>query len=395
MRVRARLGDSFWLFSRVFHIPVSLIEDSNPQIDPIHLKEGQDIEIPGFQEEEYELRPGDTFFLLAKERKVAAEALSLLNPDVDPAQLQSEEKIKLPIRITEPIIDGKKEYDFKQLQDDIEKLTTLYPFIQINVIGKSVLENPIYELEVGRGKRNIHLNGAFHANEWITTPVLMKIVNAFALSLINGNSVKGMYSLPLYHQNRISIVPMVNPDGVNLVLHGPPPEKEQELISINGGLSDFSGWKANIRGVDLNNQFPANWEIEKERKEPKSPAPRDYPGDTPLSEPEAIAMELLVKKKQFSRILAFHTQGREFYWGYEGLEPEESVRLAVDYEKISGYKSVRYIDSHAGFRDWFIHVFRKPGFTFELGLGVNPLPISQFPQIYDEMLGVFFITLNN
>ena len=103
-----------------------------------------------------------------------------------------------------------------------------------------------------------------------------------------------------------------------MVLNGPPPAIERRAFDMNDGSTNFSGWKANIRGVDLNNQFPANWEIEKERKEPKSPAPRDYPGDAPLTEPEAIAMADLARNEQFNRMLAFHTQGKEFYWGYEG-----------------------------------------------------------------------------
>ena len=51
------------------------------------------------------------------------------------------------------------------------------------------------------------------------------------------------------------------------------------------------------------------------------------------------------------------------------------------------------IDSHAGYKDWFIQEFRKPGFTIELGLGVNPLPISQFDEIYSESLGIFLASL--
>lgn len=50
---------------------------------------------------------------------------------------------------------------------------------------------------------------------------------------------------------------------------------------------------------------------------------------------------------------------------------------------------IRYVDSHAGYKDWFIQEFRRPGFTIELGKGVNPLPISQFDVLYEEMLGIF------
>jgi g-D-glutamyl-meso-diaminopimelate peptidase len=147
------------------------------------------------------------------------------------------------------------------------------------------------------------------------------------------------------------------------------------------------------QGVDLNNQFPAKWEVEKERKKPQSPAPRDYPGKTPLSEPEAKIMAHLAEKENFQRMLAFHTQGKEFYWGYEGMEPPESQAIANEFERVSSYKAIQYVDSYAGFKDWFIKDFKKQGFTIELGKGINPLPLSQFDEIYHDVLGIFLASL--
>ena len=137
---------------------------------------------------------------------------------------------------------------------------------------------------------------------------------------------------PFYRQTMLSIVHMVNPDGVNLVLNGLPSINpwNEKVIQINHGSTDFSGWKANIRGVDLNNQFPANWEFEKGRK-PKQPEPRDYPGSAPLSEPESQAMAALTRKRNFSRVLAFHTQGEVIYWGYENLEPPVSRTIVQEF----------------------------------------------------------------
>lgn len=393
MKVQVRPGDTFWLYSQLFRIPVQLIEDSNPHVLPTSLMVGQTINIPGFIAEEYMIQQGDTISKLAKERNLAIDTIFLLNPNLNPNRLQINDRILLPRLVTDFVVDGNEAYDFGKLEKDLHRLVEIYPFLKVNRIGDSVLGKPLYEIEIGRGNRTIHFNASFHANEWITTPVLMRLLNEFIVSLVRGNPIRGIFTLPLYNRNRLSIVPMVNPDGVDLVLHGPPEEMKEELLEMNKGSLDFSGWKANIRGVDLNNQYPAYWEIEKKRKEPKSPAPRDYPGDEPLTEPEVMAMADLAQRKQFARLLAFHTQGREFYWGYENLEPPESEVLANEFAKVSGYDSVRYIDSHAGYKDWFIYIYRRPGFTFELGYGVNPLPITQFPQIYDEMLGVFLAAL--
>ena len=45
---------------------------------------------------------------------------------------------------------------------------------------------------------------------------------------------------------------------------------------------------------------------------------------------------------------------------------------------------VPYESSFAGYKDWFIQTFNRPGYTIEAGLGVNPLPISDFNQIYRD-----------
>ncbi|MNZ75627.1 Gamma-D-glutamyl-L-diamino acid endopeptidase 1 [compost metagenome] len=187
---------------------------------------------------------------------------------------------------------------------------------------------------------------------------------------------------------------MVNPDGVDLVVNGPPSEEpyRSDVLRINGGSDDFSGWKANIRGVDLNNQFPALWEREAARG-PREPAPRDYAGTGPLTEPESQAIANLTRSRSFNRVLAFHTQGKVIFWGFEGLEPPESETLANEFARVSGYEPIRYTDSSAGYKDWFIQDWRRPGFTIEVGRGTNPLPLTQLEEIYQESLGILLASL--
>lgn len=292
------------------------------------------------------------------------------------------------------IVDCRKKYDAQVLFHDLAILKDLYPFIRVRQIGESVLGTPIPEIKIGKGgTKKVHINASFHANEWITTSVLMQFVHDYLRALTNWQTLNGLLMRPFYQSVDLSIVPMVNPDGVNLVLNGPPQALQRQLANMNRGRNDFTAWKANIRGVDLNNQFPAKWEIEKKRKEPKVPSSRDYPGDAPLTEPEAVAMAKLAQLEKFDLLIALHTQGSEFYWGYEGLEAPESIKIAKEFERVSGYKAVQYVDSHAGFKDWYIQEFRKPGFTIELGKGINPLPLSQFQEIYEKVLPIMIAAL--
>ncbi|HEX7063749.1 MAG TPA: M14 family zinc carboxypeptidase, partial [Bacillales bacterium] len=140
------------------------------------------------------------------------------------------------------------------------------------------------------------------------------------------------------------------------------------------------------------NQFPARWYIEARRKK-QNPAPKNYPGPEPLSEPETMAMAELTRKSDFDGVLAFHSQGEVNYWGFLGYEPPASRRIVQEYARVSGYEPIQYVDSYAGYKDWFIQEWQRPGFTVEVGIGEKPLPISQFSEIYQECLGIFLASL--
>ena len=52
-------------------------------------------------------------------------------------------------------------------------------------------------------------------------------------------------------------------------------------------------------------------------------------------------MAELTKKRDFSRVIAFHTQGKEIYWGFENLEPPYSEVIVKEFSRVSGYKAVQ------------------------------------------------------
>ncbi|RFU70788.1 LysM peptidoglycan-binding domain-containing protein [Peribacillus saganii] len=394
MDVLVRPKDSFWYYSQLFRLNLLLITDSNRSIQPDQLTVGQRIKIPGFVAVDYQIRRGETVWEIAQSRNLPIDAIYLVNPNLKPDRMQVGQTITVPLRITWRLVKVRQNYDHSKLMNDIRRLETVYPFMQTSAIGHSVLGRGIPEALIGRGEKRVHYNASFHANEWITTAIVMTFLNDYLLSLTNHSTMRGRVTFPYYRETMLSIVPMVNPDGVNLVLNGPPANNSWKgrVISLNNGSTDFTRWKANIRGVDLNDQFPARWELEKARN-PEEPGPRDYGGERPLSEPEAIAMRELTRKRDFARVIAFHTQGEEIYWGFENLEPPESEAIVGEFARVSGYEPVKTIESYAGYKDWFIQDWQRPGFTVELGKGINPLPFSQFDEIYQEALGIFLAGL--
>lgn len=287
-----------------------------------------------------------------------------------------------------------QKFSYAELCRQCCQLEAKYPALKFFSAGQSVLGKPLWCLRIGEGARNVHLNAAVHANEWITAPVLLRFVEDYAAALSAAElhaDHKWRHDAPGWFRDcTLWVMPMVNPDGADLaqdgVLHCNA--YKEKLLSWNGGSEDFSRWKANVRGVDLNDQFPAFWEAERARRGVSGPSPQDYGGEAPLSEPEAAALARLTEVIRPEMVFSIHSQGREIYWNYRDFEPDCSENLAEQLAGAGGYRAVKLGGSDAGYKDWFIQQYRRPGFTVEIGEGVNPLPAGDFAELCSELSAI-------
>lgn len=346
----------------------------------------------------YTIRAGDTLFSLANRFGTTINRIIAANPNINPNTLIIGQKIILPFT---SIVPTGIRYTYSVLQMNLRSFKTIFPFIELNSIGNSVLGNAIPYLKIGNGSKQVFYSASFHANEWITTPVLMKFVEQYLLAYVNNAAIYGYNARNLFNTVSLFIVPMVNPDGVNLVTgeikSGSTFYNQAQNIAKNYPSIPFpSGWKANIQGVDLNLQFPAEWEQARKIKFAQgftSPAPRDFVGDGPLVAPESLAVYNFTLAHNFSLVIAYHTQGKEIYWQFQNYAPEKARILGEQFASVSGYTlaQVPYNSSFAGYKDWFLQQYQKPSYTIEAGSGKNPLPISQFNEIYRDNLGILVL----
>ena len=280
----------------------------------------------------------------------------------------------------------------------ILELVGTYPFLRTELLTETVFGRKIRTLVIGTGARKVIYSASHHANEWITTPVLLKFAEEFAQAIETGSRIFGTDARELAKMTTIYMVPMVNPDGVDLVTGaitaGEGQYETARRMAQNYPAIPFpDGWKANLLGVDLNLQYPAGWLQAREIKFSQGytrPGPRDYVGRAPLNQRESRALAGYTEYIDPDLVLAYHTQGQEIYWQFDDIDVPGAQELGERLAAASGYTLTQpeRNSSFAGYKDWFIKEFRRPGYTIEAGRGSNPLPIEQFDEIYRDNLGI-------
>lgn len=257
-------------------------------------------------------------------------------------------------------------YAYHELIYDLIRLDVFQKEMSFFSIGTSYLGQNIFCVKAGNGDKKVLAICGHHSLETMLSEFLMEYLFRSKTNWFDG--------ITLY------AIPLLNPDGAEIVAGRiKPPEPFLEK----------SNWQANYRGVDLNHNYDAGFYLARQMVENegiKKPNPTKFGGDKPFSESETKAIYDLCKKIPFDVAIAFHSQGEEIYYEYDGFVPEGTEDFLKAFQKKSHYQIAKPTGtaSHGGMKDWFIQEFKKPAFTVEAGLGKNPLPHSLFPKVYED-----------
>lgn len=302
--------------------------------------------------------------------------------------------------LSDPIVNPVDKYSYDQMTQDIYSLAARYPgLVNVNVIGQSLDGKNIYDVVIGtpRARKKILFQGALHAREYITVPLMMQQIEYMAAHYSSGEyNDKPLSSI--LSQVEVHFVPMVNPDGVAISQMGEAGIQSDELrqnipvcyaLDVQNGRTALpydqylTRWKSNARGVDLNHNFDAGWEQLNPNLNHNSFT--DYKGPNPLSEPESQALANLVTQHQFSAVINYHAMGRVLYWDTEGNRKlAESQDMANAAAGVTGYQ-VLNSKGVGGLKDWLQRIDNPiPGITIEIGKSACPVAFSEYPAIWDQ-----------
>lgn len=298
--------------------------------------------------------------------------------------VKDSEKNSLRIRVSvteEPWIVSKKnpKYDYEKMVSDLRKIHAKYPAkTYLYSLGKTADKRDIWCIRIGKpgADRKLMINAAIHAREWKNVQVLMRQTEDM---LRDYRDYKERFQ-----KTCIYIIPMDNPDGVSISQYGFDAIRNKKLRKLCKKIGNAKKWKANARGVDLNDNFPAGFQKNPRKKKPDYMA---YPGKKAASEKETKHLMRLINETKPKAVLNLHSTGSVIYWDFD-VDEELHDKLYQFASKVNSFNKYMMMPPNGstratgGLADWLNYEKGIASITIETGTVECPLPHSQFSTIY-------------
>ena len=271
-------------------------------------------------------------------------------------------------------------YTYEAMMEDLNWFALRYSdTAQLEIIGQSEMGLDIPVLRIGdpEAAHHVLIQAAIHGREHMTAWLAMALADYWLDHNVTA------YGDVCYH-----IIPMSNPDGVAISQTATLGEEQKKIFRYDIGYSTSSSnittyareWKANAMGVDLNQNFDANWEKAAQRGVPSA---MRYRGEAPFSAKEAQTLRDYTLRYDFGVTISYHSEGSVLYYNYGTRQPvnDLSAALANHVNAFTGY-DLRESKSCGGYKDWAMDALGIPSLTVETGCYKSPLALEEIYNIF-------------
>lgn len=207
-------------------------------------------------------------------------------------------------------------YSYQDIFASMQILSEKFPeFTICRIIGQSHDDRQIPMMRVGLGMETLICTAGVHGRESINPVLLLRMMEEYCTAYKEYDRIDGIEVFPLLNRYSICFVPLVNPDGYEIALHGygiiqnPLLRRMCRRRNIN-----YQDWKYNARGVDINRNFPCKSYIQQQLQE------------YPASEQETQTLMRLFQDYETLAYLDFHSRGNVIYYYRQAMPYTYNIR---------------------------------------------------------------------
>ncbi len=281
-------------------------------------------------------------------------------------------------------------HTFQEVEDELRAIHTAFPDITLlQSIGKTWQNRDIWAMKISdnaavdEDEPELLIIGVHHSREIITAEIPLDFIK-----FLTENYAVNDTSAFIVNQREVWVVPMLNPDGHNVV------------------ATTYNYWRKNVRdnnasgifdlqydGVDLNRNYGYNWGYNNVGSNPNMSA-ETYRGPAAFSEPENQAIRNFARNRKFVIAINYHSYGRLvlYPWGYAAQNtPDHAtfVKLGQAFVAENGYvqgnvTSGTIYETNGDSDDWFYgdQITKNKILSFTPEVGTEFLPSeSAIPQL--------------
>lgn len=288
-------------------------------------------------------------------------------------------------------------YSYALMMTNLDSLAKYYPHCLKYEQGDSTYQGrpiPIIHFGDSLADKFVMVQSTMHAREFMATQLTMAMLEYYT-SNYETEVFNGKKLTELFKGIRFIILPMVNPDGVEISQNGivgaVTDDVKEWLSKCEEAGTTLTQIKANALGVDINRNFRNGFGKAKYARGRKDLY--HYMGPQPYSEVESRLLLKVSQRHQYSCFLNYHTSGNLIFYGCMNARKDVNEKahiLAARIKKLTGYpcfgpKSAKPSGTWA---DEVEIIYKRPSVTIELGTK-NPVPIEEFKSIYNKNINVW------